>query len=77
VSAGELQEVNAGRGAFEGPKQWPASPEAVLKELFLLLEEYGPQWYTQDHHNRAVAALLQTKEPMKLGKQSGSRPPRD
>ena len=61
MSVGELQVVNAGRVAFEGPKQCPASPEAVLKELFLLLEEYGPHWYTEDHHNRVVAALLQTK----------------
>ena len=59
---GELQEVNAGSNTFEGLRQqWSASPEAVLKELFLLLEEYGPQWYTEEHHNRAVAALLQAK----------------
>lgn len=30
----------------------------VLKELFLLLEDYAPTWYTEAHHNRAVAALL-------------------
>lgn len=29
----------------------------VLEELFLLLEEYAPTWYTEEHHNRAVAAL--------------------
>lgn len=31
---------------------------AVLEELFTLLEDYAPAWYTEDHHNRAVAALL-------------------
>ena len=29
----------------------------VLEELFLLLEEYAPAWYTEEQHNRAVAAL--------------------
>jgi hypothetical protein len=31
---------------------------AVLKELFVLLEEYGPVWYTKEHHDRAIAVLL-------------------
>jgi hypothetical protein len=30
----------------------------VLEELFQLLEDYAPTWYTEAHHNRAVAALL-------------------
>jgi len=50
VSIRELQQVSS------------ESPEAVLEELFLLLEEYGPMWYTVEHHNRAVAALLQDKK---------------
>jgi len=25
-------------------------------ELFELLEEYAPVWYTEQHHNRAMAA---------------------
>lgn len=29
--------------------------EAFL-ELFELLEDYAPAWYTEEHHNRAVAA---------------------
>lgn len=32
-------------------------PKVVLKELFELLEDYAPGWYTEDQHNRAVAAL--------------------
>ena len=31
----------------------------VLQELYLLLEDYAPVWYTQEHHDRAVRALLQ------------------
>jgi hypothetical protein len=37
--------------------QGPANPAEVLKELFELLEEYGPGWYTEDLHDRAVAAM--------------------
>ena len=29
----------------------------VLKELFNLLEEYAPVWYTERQHNRAAVAL--------------------
>ena len=31
--------------------------EEVLRELFELVEEYGPVWYTEEHHRRAGAAL--------------------
>ena len=34
-----------------------ATPEKVFEEIFNLLEDYGPAWYTQELHNRAVAAL--------------------
>jgi len=34
------------------------SPKAILRELYELLEDYSPAWYTEEHHNRAVAALL-------------------
>lgn len=30
---------------------------AVLRELFELLEDYSPVWYTEETHERAVAAL--------------------
>ena len=32
---------------------------AVLQELYILLEDYAPVWYTQEHHDRALRALLQ------------------
>ena len=32
-------------------------PLAVLREVFELLEDYAPMWYTQELHNRAAAAL--------------------
>ncbi len=35
----------------------PESAESVLKEIFHLLEEYGPAWYTEELHDRAALAL--------------------
>ena len=32
-------------------------PREVLAELVELLEEYGPSWYTEEQHNRAITAL--------------------
>ena len=29
----------------------------VLRELFELLEDYAPTWYTEEHHNRLASAL--------------------
>jgi hypothetical protein len=40
------------------PKSVP-SRETVLKELFILLEDYSPVWYTKEHRDRAIAALLE------------------
>ena len=31
--------------------------QSALRELFELLEDYAPTWYTEEHHNRAIAAL--------------------
>ena len=33
----------------------------ALKLLFDLLEEYGPLWYTKEHHDQAKAALARNK----------------
>ena len=33
------------------------NPKVVLKEVFELLEEYGPVWYTEELHNRMKTAL--------------------
>ena len=38
------------------------STNAALQLLFKLLEEYAPVWYTVEHHNLAVDALLQSTE---------------
>jgi hypothetical protein len=33
----------------------------ALAELYGLLEEYAPSWYTQQHHQRAESALRQLR----------------
>ncbi len=35
----------------------PITPVEVLQELFELLEDCSPIWYTQENHDRAVAVL--------------------
>jgi hypothetical protein len=43
----------------------PAQLESIaeaFRELFNLLEEYAPVWYTEEHHNKAVAALRVLEE---------------
>jgi hypothetical protein len=42
--------------APQPPRPVP-TPKAVLQELFELLEEYAPVWYTEELHDRAKAAL--------------------
>lgn len=35
------------------------STQSVLEELFALLEDYAPAWYTEEQHLRVLAALQQ------------------
>ena len=52
--------ANSHLGAFphDEPTEGVPTPREVLEELFQLLEDYAPAWYTEEHHDRAVAALL-------------------
>lgn len=52
------QEKETGGWSGNLDLQHTADPATVLEELFSLLEDYGPSWYTEEHHKRAVAALL-------------------
>ena len=45
----------------------------VLRELFNLLEQYAPTWYTEEHHNLAVAALRVLEESRQVGKKEAAR----
>lgn len=55
-----LERANSYTGDLNHPEheQDVPTPRQVLEELFQLLEDYAPTWYTEKHHNRAVAALL-------------------
>jgi hypothetical protein len=47
----------AERSARDSEELLLANPKDVFIELFELLEDYGPKWYTEEQHNRAVEAL--------------------
>jgi hypothetical protein len=55
----ELWERNLGTNkavtSIDQPR--PASTQTVLRELYELLEDYAPSWYTEEHHKRATTAL--------------------
>jgi len=42
-----------------GNRTFASAPDSksVLRELFELLEDYAPTWYTEEHHNRLAGAL--------------------
>lgn len=44
---------------IDGYDQKPVSAAAALRELYELLEEYSPMWYSEEAHLRARAALRQ------------------
>jgi hypothetical protein len=47
--------------------------EEVFRELFNLLEQYAPVWYTEEHHSRALAALRALKEGRQAAKAEAAR----
>lgn len=53
--------AGSGRGNFAKSEHssMKVCPATVLSEVFQLLENYGPTWYTQENHDRMVAALAQ------------------
>jgi hypothetical protein len=55
-----LKGASRSSGPREGAPLSLLNPATVLKKLYELLEHYAPVWYTEENHNRAVAALAQT-----------------
>ena len=65
-----------GGGQHEKPAALQAqfsSLVEVFREMFDLLGEYAPLWYTEEHHRRAVAALGALQESRQLGKAEAVR----
>ena len=42
--------------------------EEVFEELFRLMEQYAPAWYTEEHYNRAVIALRVLEQSRQFAK---------
>ena len=45
----------------------------AFRELFNLLEQYAPVWYTEDHRNRALTALRVLEEYRQLAAGEAAR----
>lgn len=48
--------ATSARGQHQADK---ANPMTVLRELFELLEDYSPAWYSEETYQRASAVLMQ------------------
>lgn len=71
MSAPEFDEMSRGRRQKSDASQTQLSfVEEAFLELFKLLEQYAPVWYTEEHHNHAAAALLLLQKPRPLTKQA-------
>ena len=59
MSLAERNDLDSRVASFSNGRQLGSeSPLEVLEELFELLEDYGPAWYTEKVHDRALAALI-------------------
>jgi len=45
----------------------------VFQELFTLLEEYAPVWYTEEHQRRTMRALKALEESRQLARSRAAR----
>ncbi len=57
-------QTNSKSGKHAGAAKEPTAPSVrmALEEVFELLEDYAPLWYTQEHHDRILSALLNRDE---------------
>ncbi len=51
-----------GKHASAAKEQTTPSARTVLEEVFELLEDYAPVWYTEEHQDRILAALRSRDE---------------
>jgi hypothetical protein len=64
VNVERLDQTNPKNGnhANAGKQLTAPSVRTVLEEVFELLEDYAPLWYTEEQHDRILAALLNRNE---------------
>jgi len=67
------QFIKFGHGANANGQAHFAFFVEAFREMFNLLEEHAPTWYTEEHHKRAVAALRGFQESRQLGKAKAAR----
>ena len=71
MSDPESDETSRGQGRQSVVTQTQLTfVEEVFLELFKLLEQYAPVWYTEEHHNRAASALRVLQGPRPLTKEA-------
>ena len=69
----EFEERSGGVHKKPAPEEQSVCVGEAFRELFDLLEQYAPVWYTEDHHNRAVAALRVLEEYRQLAAGEAAR----
>ncbi|HEY1895333.1 MAG TPA: hypothetical protein VGG62_03630 [Terracidiphilus sp.] len=59
VNAERWDQTKSKNGKQATAAKEPIAPSirTVLEEVFELLEDYAPLWYTEEHHDRILAAL--------------------
>lgn len=64
VNAERWNQANPKNGKHTGATKDSTAPSArmALEEVFELLEDYAPIWYTEELHDRILAALLNEEE---------------
>jgi hypothetical protein len=64
VNAERWNQANPKNGKYTHAANDPAALSArmALEEVFELLEDYAPVWYTEELHDRILAALLNRDE---------------
>ena len=73
MSDPEFEERSGGRHKKPSLEAQSVYVAEVFRELFNLLEQYAPVWYTEEHHNRALAALRALKEGRQAAKAEAAR----
>jgi hypothetical protein len=56
-AAESMENESAPTGAERRKEPAALNPITVLRELFELLEDYAPTWYSEERHRRAEAVI--------------------
>jgi len=73
MSDSEVEERSGDRRKKAAREGQAVAVADVFRELFNLLEQYAPTWYTEQHHNRAVAALRLLEKDRQLAEGKAAR----